>query len=65
MLPLYSLTGPFFSGRLRSDGSRVGNAKTLARMRYVTSIIIHQVRPVVAVTVLWCGQSNVPALTRS
>lgn len=36
------ILGPFFSGRLRSDGTRAGNARTLASMRYVTSVIIHQ-----------------------
>lgn len=36
------ILGPFFSGRLRSDGSTHGNAQTLAKMRYVTSVIIHQ-----------------------
>lgn len=36
------ILGPFFSGRLKSDGSSLGNANTLSTMRYVTSVIIHQ-----------------------
>ncbi len=36
------ILGPFFGGRLQSDGSMLGNAQTLAKMRYVTSVIIHQ-----------------------
>lgn len=40
------ILGPFFSGRLKSDGSREGNALTLGRMRYVTSIIIHQLQAI-------------------
>lgn len=37
------ILGPFFSGRLKSDGTAEGNAKTIAKMRYVTSVIIHEV----------------------
>jgi ABC-type uncharacterized transport system fused permease/ATPase subunit len=36
------ILGPVFGGRLQSDGSTLGNATTLAKMRYVTSVIIHQ-----------------------
>ena len=36
------ILGPFFGGRLRSDGSTLGNAQTLSKMRYITSVIIHQ-----------------------
>ncbi len=36
------IMGPFFGGSLRSDGTTMGNADTLATMRYVTSVIINQ-----------------------
>ncbi|EDQ89564.1 uncharacterized protein MONBRDRAFT_8117 [Monosiga brevicollis MX1] len=36
------ILGPFFGGTLRSDYTPAGNAATLARMRYVTSVIINQ-----------------------
>ena len=38
------ILGPFFGGNLRTDYSPEGNATTLATMRYVTSVIINQVR---------------------
>lgn len=38
------ILGPFFGGNLRSDRSPEGDAITLGNMRYVTSVIINQVR---------------------
>lgn len=38
------ILGPFFGGDLRSDYTPEGNAATLSTMRYVTSVIISQVR---------------------
>ncbi|EGD77957.1 ATP-binding cassette [Salpingoeca rosetta] len=36
------ILGPFFGGDLRTDYTPEGNATTLSTMRYVTSVIIHQ-----------------------